>query len=1090
MSGSLIGSVGGSNNNVLIQIRVNSAQAQTAFATLRAQLGELSKYGQELDASFRNVDRTLRYMAAGAVVALTGAFVTLAGELERQVILLSTLESSIQKANDRMDQLVSLASKVPFSLTGITDAFVKLKVAGLEPIIDNEGNGPLRNLLDALAAFGGTEQQLQRASIAIQQMAGKGVVSLEELRQQLGEAIPTAIRAMAAGMGISISELIDKISKGNVTFREGVNAMLAEFERNYRGAGELLNNTFFGAIRQLKTELDRLVLTLNRGGALDVFTIALQGLQRAFASLNESLSSGAVSTALDNFQNWVSTNARGIGQAATAVSAFGSALSALAGFIGEVLSAMPAEAIAGGLIGWVLAGRFGLVAGGLLGVIMPELSGILSAFLSWVTEMRTGAAGAIGTEIGELATYGLVGFLLFGKRGGLLGVLVYVANEIIGWLRKVIAEMGATIAGFVAGMRERSMWTSIFGSSDEIINQNRRATAASERARAEFLANNTGPGSTFGPTDINPLQELFQRNAGGTTTATESVQRLNDRFRELRENIRASREEFNGRFGTPNPVGGLSQEQIEKMVKFQEQLERVLDRQAGSTGRAIDGWVRQQNRIADQFQETVDSIRQAREVAQQEGRSADVAALDRELASATQRLELFRKAVREVKAADTGPSTAGANATLQRWSGTVDVIRKEIEAFQTMFDSGRNSEASNIAQVNQRFEQLENRLRSIRAGLTANRGEEAKQAEIQRELTELQEKLNAARERGIEIAKRKAEWEREDAQRQTQRTGEDLQRNLRLNQLELSPLGGREADILQRQASVIGSIRQVDDQIRELERRQLERGAADPWLTQWLENLRRVKEGFQQLYDQIGTFAEAEARRSKELFDSLASGMENAFQRGLEVLISGTGSLKDVLKAFFQDITRSVSKYLTDFIFRSLSEAAGGGAGGGSAGGSLLGALLGGAGKLLGGASGGTFSLGKAIGMIGSGAMDGGAKAAEAIVGGLGAIAAKGALFEGRMVQAFAGGGAFTNKIVSGPTLFNMGLMGERGPEGILPLARVGGRLGVHATGGGDNYSINIQAVDAASVRQLFYREGDALMGSLSQRSRLNRGIR
>ncbi|MCR9256269.1 MAG: YIP1 family protein [Alphaproteobacteria bacterium] len=46
----------------------------------------------------------------------------------------------------------------------------------------------------------------------------------------------------------------------------------------------------------------------------------------------------------------------------------------------------------------------------------------------------------------------------------------------------------------------------------------------------------------------------------------------------------------------------------------------------------------------------------------------------------------------------------------------------------------------------------------------------------------------------------------------------------------------------------------------------------------------------------------------------------------------------------------------------------------------------------------------------------------------------------------FAQGGVFTNHVVEGPTHFPMGLMGEAGPEAILPLANVGGALGVRST--------------------------------------------
>ena len=45
----------------------------------------------------------------------------------------------------------------------------------------------------------------------------------------------------------------------------------------------------------------------------------------------------------------------------------------------------------------------------------------------------------------------------------------------------------------------------------------------------------------------------------------------------------------------------------------------------------------------------------------------------------------------------------------------------------------------------------------------------------------------------------------------------------------------------------------------------------------------------------------------------------------------------------------------------------------------------------------------------------------------------------------FAVGGVFDSGIVSSPTSFDMGLMGEAGPEAIMPLDNIGGKLGVRA---------------------------------------------
>jgi tape measure domain-containing protein len=81
-------------------------------------------------------------------------------------------------------------------------------------------------------------------------------------------------------------------------------------------------------------------------------------------------------------------------------------------------------------------------------------------------------------------------------------------------------------------------------------------------------------------------------------------------------------------------------------------------------------------------------------------------------------------------------------------------------------------------------------------------------------------------------------------------------------------------------------------------------------------------------------------------------------------------------------------------------------------------------------------------------------------------------------VMPFARGGSFTNQIVSGPTLFKFargtGLMGEAGPEAVMPLRRMAnGDLGVRSEGGGANVTVNIINNSGADVRREEYEDGD-----------------
>ena len=50
---------------------------------------------------------------------------------------------------------------------------------------------------------------------------------------------------------------------------------------------------------------------------------------------------------------------------------------------------------------------------------------------------------------------------------------------------------------------------------------------------------------------------------------------------------------------------------------------------------------------------------------------------------------------------------------------------------------------------------------------------------------------------------------------------------------------------------------------------------------------------------------------------------------------------------------------------------------------------------------------------------------------------------DGQSTDYFATGAAFSNGIVTRPTSFNMGMMGEAGPEAIMPLTNVNGTLGI-----------------------------------------------
>jgi len=101
----------------------------------------------------------------------------------------------------------------------------------------------------------------------------------------------------------------------------------------------------------------------------------------------------------------------------------------------------------------------------------------------------------------------------------------------------------------------------------------------------------------------------------------------------------------------------------------------------------------------------------------------------------------------------------------------------------------------------------------------------------------------------------------------------------------------------------------------------------------------------------------------------------------------------------------------------------------------------------------------------------------------MGLASAHGNVFSGGHYVPFAKGG-----IVGGPTVFpfasGIGLMGEAGPEAIMPLTRTpGGDLGVKSEGGGGAVinHITIQAADAKSFDDMVRRNPGALIKQINK---------
>ncbi|HHZ7864520.1 TPA: tape measure protein [Klebsiella pneumoniae] len=217
--------------------------------------------------------RTVKEMLFGWQQPLIEAM----SKMQNTRILLQGLEKDAKNPQDAaekdMNFIMGLSEKVHVSLDAVSDAFVKLKSGGIDPT-----TGSLNALVNSVAQFGGDSEILKRAAIAIQQMSGKGVISMEELRQQLGEAVPTAMQSMADTMGVSMAKLVKDVSLGTVEAKSALDMLFLGMEIDSAGAADRLSHSFTGALAQMQTAFMRFSDNMAKGGYLDALSDGLKQL--------------------------------------------------------------------------------------------------------------------------------------------------------------------------------------------------------------------------------------------------------------------------------------------------------------------------------------------------------------------------------------------------------------------------------------------------------------------------------------------------------------------------------------------------------------------------------------------------------------------------------------------------------------------------------------------------------------------------------------------------------------------------------------------------------------------------------------------
>ncbi|MEG8511407.1 tape measure protein [Klebsiella pneumoniae] len=389
-----------------------------------------------------------------------------AAEMQRMRVMLRGLNKDKvnpgEAAAQDMQYIVNMAKNAPFAMQSLTDSFVKFRSAGLDPT-----DGSLKALVDSVARFGGDSELLKRAAVAVQQMSGKGVVSMEELRQQLGEAVPNAMKAMADAAGITMGELTKAVSSGTVEAKQALSLMFVGLRAENENAAKDMMQTYTGALAQLQTSFTLFADRVGQAGYLDSLTKGMKELSAVMNSAEgisfaNSLGEG-LTTAIDGLRElaqWLAKNQE------------------LVITLGKIVAGMVAfKMLRAGILGVVGAG------GQMLSTFMKMSTVIQTPFTLGATAVtRFNRAARMGLAPIPSLIFAIRGAIT-GLKGAFAGLTAFIAANPIGAAFTVAA---VAVAGLISYM------TMLRSETSKVVDEIRKIPEAMTAAKRAQMADYKG----------------------------------------------------------------------------------------------------------------------------------------------------------------------------------------------------------------------------------------------------------------------------------------------------------------------------------------------------------------------------------------------------------------------------------------------------------------------------------------------------------------------------------------------------------------------------------------------------------------------
>lgn len=354
---------------------------------------------------------------------------------------IAATQGTAEAANQEWEYVIGVADRLRISIDATAKSYGSFSAAAhLAGVSTEDTHKIFEAVSEAARVLNMDAMKVENSFRALEQMFSKGTVGAEELRQQLGDALPGAMQLMAQAVGVSTGELMKMMQAGEVLASSALPAF-----------ADLLHQKYGAQVPQ----------ALNTAGA------AFQNFSNAMSLASQSFGEGF----FDAFKGSLNSLANTLKDPAflTSARAWGEALGTAANVALQGIKLLTDN------FGWLKYAVLGLI-GLRIGSVVGGWATSLFALASAASAVTRSVAGVTVT-IGGMSTLGGVFAML---RAGLMGA-ASAAFLFVRGLGPVGLAITALTVGVPLAIDLYNKWAA---SADEVEKANKQVAASSTSAAA------------------------------------------------------------------------------------------------------------------------------------------------------------------------------------------------------------------------------------------------------------------------------------------------------------------------------------------------------------------------------------------------------------------------------------------------------------------------------------------------------------------------------------------------------------------------------------------------------------------------------